>query len=393
MLLLALLGATLFLDFEGAHLGPVRQKAENWLECSLVGDIDQNGRNRQASWYYFRLEATPGEEVIIDLVDLPGEYDYRPNRGPIDDRTPPVVSYDQVQWQHLETVEYDPSIPRLRIRLRPQRSPVWVAHVPPYTSQDLARLLKELSAHPNFTVQTIGKSVWGRDLLLLTVTDQSSQQPKKVIWLMARQHSWESPTSYIAEGALRFLLGSSEEAAEVRRRCIFKILPMADPDGVVRGGVRFNVYGYDLNRNWDLVDPVRMPEIAAQRRAILEWVDQGHPIDLLLTLHNTEVAEYLEGPPGNAWDQLLQRLEQLLVARTSFLPTRPARHAPEIPAGQPGRMTVVQGLYRDRKIPAFLLERRISYHPKLGRLPGVGDWLEFGQQLVPVLAEAVEAAR
>jgi hypothetical protein len=60
--------------------------------------------------------------------------------------------------------------------------------------------------------------------------------------------------------------------------------------------VRFNANGYDLNRNWDAVDPRRMPEIAAQRKAILDWVDSGRRIDFFLTLHNTESEDYIAGP-------------------------------------------------------------------------------------------------
>ena len=41
-----------------------------------------------------------------------------------------------------------------------------------------------------------------------------------------------------------------------------------------------------------------MPEIAAQHKAVVEWVDGGHRVDLFLSLHNTEKAEYLEAPGG-----------------------------------------------------------------------------------------------
>lgn len=102
---------------------------------------------------------------------------------------------------------------------------------------------------------------------------------------------------------------------------IFKIFPMADPDGVARNGVRFNAHGYDLNRNGDAVAPNKMPEIAAQRKAILDWVDAGRRIDLFLTLHNTETAEYVEGPPA----PVVEHLYHALVEMTTFAPrARPA---------------------------------------------------------------------
>jgi hypothetical protein len=51
-----------------------------------------------------------------------------------------------------------------------------------------------------------------------------------------------------------------------------------------------------------------------------------------------------------------------------------------------GRMTVVQGLWHDFRIPAFLMEQRIAFHKKLGRLPLVEDRVRFGRELVKTIA-------
>jgi hypothetical protein len=158
---------------------------------------------------------------------------------------------------------------------------------------------------------------------------------------------------------------------------------------VARGGVRFNVNGYDLNRNWDVSDPVKMPEIAAQRNAVKEWVRGGHSLDLFFSLHNTETSEYLEGPP-EGFRPLAERLFRILSEETSFDPTTPLRFSETTTTkGMAGRMTVVQGLYRDLKIPAFLMEQRVAYNKKLGHLPEIPDRLAFGAQLVRAMAEAV----
>jgi hypothetical protein len=208
---------------------------------------------------------------------------------------------------------------------------------------------------------------------------------------MFRQHSWESGSSWVGEGAVRTLL--ADESRKLRSDVIWKIIPLCDPDGVARGGVRFNANGFDLNRNWDVVDPIKMPEITAQRNAIKQWLDGGNRIDLLLSLHNTETGEYLEGPPdgGNGkFKPLAERVFQLLSQHTTFAPTQPLRYAEETTTpGKRGRMTVTQGLYRDFGILGFLMEQRISYNAKLGRLPEVADRMKFGAELVQSLAEAV----
>jgi hypothetical protein len=168
---------------------------------------------------------------------------------------------------------------------------------------------------------------------------------------------------------------------------------MGDPDGVARGGVRFNKFGYDLNRNWDAVDPARTPEIAAHRTAVLQWIDAGNPIDLYLSLHNTETSEYLDGPPAlpaSRPDALLQRFFRVLKEDTSFNPTRPPRLSEATTTqGRRGRMTVNQGLYHDRKIAAFLMEQMIAYNSKLGHHPRIEDRLRFGAELVKAMLKAV----
>jgi len=153
--------------------------------------------------------------------------------------------------------------------------------------------------------------------------------------------------------------------------------------------VRFNANGYDLNRNWDAVDPTTMPEIAAERKAILDWIDGGQRLDMLVSLHNTETSEYVDGPPGVEFGPLLERFEAALNRSAMFQSTRKASAvAVTTTEGKPGRMSVVQGLYRDRKAPAFLIEQRISTHPKLKRAPMPDDRKQFGAALVKAMLEA-----
>jgi len=381
-------------DFEGGALGKVERVSETHFRCGVKGESDQDGRNRQANWSYFRVDGARDQALTIDMVDLPGEYNYRPNRGAVTGDTLPWYSEDNRHWRPIEAAEYQPETPLLRVRLTPRANRIWIAHVPPYTNQRLRRLLGEFKTHAALRQQTVGRTVQGREMLLLTVTDERTPAAqKKVLWLMFRQHSWEAGSSWAGEGALRFLLSSDPVATQMRQTTVFKIFPLCDPDGVARGGVRFNANGFDLNRNWDAVDEAKMPEIAAQRKAILDWVDAGQRVDLLLSLHNTETSEYLEGPPdapGKSYRSLTQRLFKLLSEGKTFAPTRPpqAAEASTTP-GKPGRMTVIQGLYNDRQLPAFLIEQMITKHPKLGHQPTPEDRRQFGADLVRAMWKAV----
>jgi Zinc carboxypeptidase/Cytosolic carboxypeptidase N-terminal domain len=384
-------------DFEGGNLGKVELAGTDHYRCHVKGQVDQDGRNRQANWYYFRVDHAQGHALTFDLVDLAGEYNYQRNPGAITKDTLPFFSSDGITWQPVEEAIYDPGEPKLQFRITVQSEHLWLAHVPPYTTVNLAALLRDISATPYVKSTTIGKSVEGRTIPLVTITDSEvPDNAKKVIWLMFRQHAWEAGSSWTGEGLMRFVTSSDSRAEQIRRETILKILPLCDPDGVVNGTVRFNHYGYDLNRNWDLIDPVKMPEITAERRAILDWVDSGNRVDFFLTVHNDETNEYIQGPPNKSGSlrPLLNRVSEYWSTGATFAATKPPSFDDvSTTVGKPGRMNVVQGLYQDRKLPGFEVEMRIVKHPKLGRRPNIEDRKRAGEELVQAIWKGLDSRK
>lgn len=384
---------TITTNFEGGSLGKAVWITETHLRCIMVGEVDQNGRNRQVSWFYFRIDGTPDSELTIDFTDLGGEYNFHPGNYAITPDTPPVYSYDDQRWVHAAKEDWIAAGFGVRLQIKPARSRFWLAHVAPYTNRYLARLLETAKRSDEAHYEVIGKSVQQRDIPLLTITSPgNNQKSKKVVWLMFRQHAWETGSSWVGDGAVRFLLSRDPIAARIRKETIFKVLPMQDPDGVFRGGVRFNAYGYDLNRNWDITGPVKMPEITAARNAIFNWVDHGGRIDFFLSLHNDQTDEYLGGPPSGKFSALGQRVLEDLTRTTTFEPTRPYVVDPDkVTPPQAGRMDVIEGLDYKRSIPAFLMEQKIVYVNKLGHWPTVKDRLEFGKGLVKAIWASLTA--
>lgn len=378
--------------FEAGNAGRMEIVSPNHIRVAVNGEVDQDKRNRQPTWFYFRLDGAAGREVTIELDHLDGEYNYRPHKGAGFRNTIPVYSYDNQTWTHFETSEFDPDVPSLKVRIKPPKDPVWIAWQPPYTTAHLNKLLAEIGRSKFLRREVVGKSVQGRPLLLLTITNPSvPDKNKKVIWLMARQHAWESGTSWVCEGALRFLVSTNPRAARIRDEYIFKVFPIADPDGVVRGGVRYNVYGYDLNRNWDTAEPKHMPEIFAMRKAMLDWLDAGGRMDVFFSLHNTSSADYISGPltaGGPAVRDLAMRISKLLDTETTFYaPKGPRDESPE--PSPKGRQSVYEYLFFQRKVPAFLMELMVDSSPKISRPPTVQDRLEFGAALARILPAAV----
>jgi hypothetical protein len=377
--------------FESAAMGDIDRLGENEFRFHVIGQQDSRGRNRQATWFLFRMDNVAGRELTLHFTDFKGEYNDLPGNSPVGANYRPWFSEDNAHWQHVTAIEWDKAKDEVTIKLRPKNDTVWVAHVPPYPLTRLLRLLEEIDRSPHARVETIGRTVEGRDLHLVTVTNLAvPDAQKKVVWLQARQHPWETGTSYITEGALRFVTSDDPAAKKLRDETIFKFTPMMNPDGVARGDVRFNVLGYDTNRQWDKVDLrdkqwlQKMPEIWYVKTAIFAQ-QARQPINVMVNLHTNENNEYFEhvidAEPQQA---LIARLFATLREKTQFDPSRPA---PTISIAATSNTT--NSLWREAKVPLTLLEQRITESKKLGRIATPEDKLVFGRELISAMAEVV----
>ena len=383
-------GVTFNLNFEDASLGQIEPIDATTFRCHVRGQQDERGRNRQATWYYFRMDHVAGKDLTITLTDFVGEYHDKPGANPMGPDIVPVFSNDGHTWQHFPAVEWNAEKKETTLMFRPQRDSIWIAHVPPYTTQDLHRLLADLQDRPTAVVETIGKTVQGRDIPMVTVSNPDIDDAnKKVVWLQARQHAWEAGTSYVMEGALRFITSDDPAARDLRDKLVFVFTPMVDLDGCANGQVRSNANGFDVNQHWRQVDLCHpqflreMPEIWYTKKAILARAAVGRGIDLMVNMHNTETAEYMDTEVSDPQVlKLMRRFDALLAERTTFdrsnrLTT--ARLAPDD----------TNSLWGQQKIPVLLMEQRIATCPKLSHRPTVEDRLAFGRQLVVEMAEAV----
>lgn len=375
-------------DFEGGSLGTIERVGEGAYRLHVKGQQDERGRNRQASWYFFRMEGVRGREIAITLTDFIGEYNDKPGACAMAAGITPVWSIDGESWRPVPSMAWDDRAKEATIRLRPEADAIWIAHQPPYTPRRLARVLEEIGRSEYARVEVIGKTARGRDLHLVTITDaEVPDRDKKCVWLQARQHAWESGTSYVMEGALRFAASDEPPARELRRKVVFKFTPMVDPDGCAAGEIRFNANGFDVNRHWNEVDLrdkralARMPEIWYVKKSVFDCMNSGRSIDLLLNLHNTETAEYLQTMAGDeASRSLVGALSERLVREAGFRPSR----GPEFDARRDGTANT---LHAERGLLVVLMEQRIAKDPQTGRAPTADDRLAFGSQLVRIMGE------
>lgn len=379
-------------NFEGAALGDVEVMGENEFRVHVPGQQDERGRNRQATWYYFRMDNVRGRDLTITLTGfIPGEYNDKPSAH-MSGEPLPVFSHDGEHWEHLDKQEWNNETKEAKFTIHAERDSLWLALVEPYPYSRLNRLLDEIAQSPHARVEVVGRSVLGRELPVVTVTDFSKPDAgKKTIWLQARDHAWESPTSYVVEGAMKFALSDDPAAKALRENYILRFTPMVDPDGSALGKVRFNANGWDFNRHWDEVDlrdPLwlqRMPEIWYYKKAIRDYPATGNKIALLVHLHNT-ISEYMTAEAPTEEDVArLERLHQILVEKTQFDPSRPLAMRPGF--ARSGERAPWWVTYN---VPLVLIELRIAPGKKLKGSPTVAQRTAFGRELLLAMAESVK---
>ena len=92
---------------------------------------------------------------------------------------------------------------------------------------------------------------------------------KKVVFVSARVHPGETPSSFVFNGFLNFIVSNDQRAVKLRDMFVFKMIPMLNPDGVVRGHYRTDQRGVNLNRVYVNPSSKLHPTIYAARQIIL----------------------------------------------------------------------------------------------------------------------------
>ena len=242
---------------------------------------DAGGLHMQ--WFYFRVDGAVGVDYTLRILNA-GDASY-PN-GWLNYRV--CTSSDRRTWTRLDT---DFSDGVLTIEYKAQSALQWFAYFAPYTYDQHLDFLAHCQLSPLVTVDRLGATLDDRDLHRLRVGEGPLQ-----FWLIGRQHPGESMASWWMDGFLKRLLDPQDQASKrLRQSSRLHIVPNMNPDGAVRGHLRCNAAGANLNREWAQPSLDRSPEVYHTRSAM-----DGTGVDFCLDVHGDEALPYnfLSGPEG-----------------------------------------------------------------------------------------------
>lgn len=237
-------------------------------------------------------------------LDLSGDgkrtdYDNKPEAG-MRQRDFIFIQRPGQDWQQVNGTT-ERWVATVRFAVPPGDTKVGLSPWYPYA--DYMRFVSALPPHPHLEKRLAGRSDGGREHWELIITDPAvaTERKRKIFW-HAREHAYETWSSFAMEGLVQFLL--SDAAAEFRRHYIIVLHPITNVDGVAQG--------FEYRGGYDFPDP----RGTATARLTFDTIDRLRP-DFAVTWHNwvaprdRNVVFYTDGETGQATPRAWLRFTQL----------------------------------------------------------------------------------
>jgi len=269
--------------------------------------------------------ANIGEDGLGDLKNFKSILSRRP-RDPVKATNGPLIPDDAGEvWRFIKTVDANEAAGVLTLKYQFSADHAWVAMRPPYTpklNEAFCESLKkqrgvkvheldpvyELSGGDKFQVEMEREVVDPKEwewqglaerfkkpaneddipkLFVIQIGGMARGQAQRLpgIIIYAREHSDEHDTSWVAEGAIRFLLSNSREAQIARSRAVYYIIPLIYPNEAKESVYRTKHTHRYFGTLW------KTPVTVAYANFFQNIANNRGRLDLCFNLHNVESKE------------------------------------------------------------------------------------------------------
>jgi hypothetical protein len=227
-------------------------------------------------WWYLEVTGLEvGEMLTLDVGDAPWA---TPDRA--------AVSDDGKTWRQTDRGARHEK--RITYRYQATAEKMWFAWGPPFVPADAETLVKRVAKScERAEAFELCRSREDRPVWAIRFQPPPRQDandaPPLGLWFQARQHAWESGSSWVAQGLIEWLASDDDRARTLRSKAEIIVVPIMDVDNVASGAGGKNEAPQDHNRDW--TDKPYHPAVAAAQANIKALNDAGQ-FDLFVDLHN-----------------------------------------------------------------------------------------------------------
>ncbi len=225
------------------------------------------------NWWYVRVSGIrPNQTLTIEVGDTSWA---TPDRA--------SLSVDNKTWQQTS--------PGKRVgksiiySIKVDAGEAWLAWGPPFVPSDAEALCKA-AARESKHARAFELCRTREDCAVpaLHIRQPGAADAERVgIWINARQHAWESGSSWVCRGLVEWLVSNDARAEALRKRADITIVPIMDIDNTAIGAGGKEQKPQDHNRDWS--DQPYHRSVAAAQQSIRQMNAQGR-FQMYVDLHN-----------------------------------------------------------------------------------------------------------
>ncbi|CAD8208102.1 unnamed protein product [Paramecium octaurelia] len=287
--------------FESGNLDIVVQVSE--FEFDLYMRVDGNTQGH-TSWYNFELSGMKkGEKIQLNICNFTKSHRlYERGMKPYIWRSTTqewLQGGDNISYQQFQ----NNNCLSFCIECNKENELLKIAYCIPYTFSQLLEYCDNLERRCNNVKRKVFCESLGGVQLPILIFNNGKSFSKKCLILQARIHPGESNGSWVMQGLLDFL--SSQSALKLFEKCVVKVVPMMNPDGVILGNYRTGLAGKDLNRKFKQTDGILFPTVQAMKRLVKDqYKKYGSNLTAFIDLHGHSIKKnaFLYGPEYTLWN-------------------------------------------------------------------------------------------